>query len=108
MRLAALMAGTVAFCGFGKPSVDYWDETTLKSDAAMCEAIKTNEKYILYTIANSNALNGINSSSKTVELMTSWRALYITLISVTAVLAVGGFGAYAILELVAHKKKEEN
>jgi len=104
----SIMAGTVAFCGFGKPSVDYWDETTLKSDAAMCEAIKTNEKYILYTIANSNALNGINSSSKTVELMTSWRALYITLISVTAVLAVGGFGAYAILELVAHKKKEEN
>ena len=31
----SIMAGTVAFCGFGKPSVDYWDETTLKGDAAM-------------------------------------------------------------------------
>ncbi len=103
----SILAGTTAFCGFGSPSLDYWNEGSLLADKSMCKAIKQDEKYILYTIANSNALNGINSSSHTVELMTSWRALYISLITITSVLAVGGFVSYGITRALEGKKKKE-
>ena len=79
----SILAGTTAFCGFGV-SVDYWNEEALKNDRAMCTAIKENSHYILYSLANSNALNGINSSSRKVELNTPWRIGYKSAIGVTA------------------------
>ena len=58
-------------------------------------------------MANSNALNGINSTSHRVELMTSWRILYITLITVFSVTTVAGVAGY-VTTLVLNKKKESN
>ncbi len=100
----SILFGTTAFCGFGV-SVDYWTEDAFTGDRDMCLAIKDNIHYVLYSLANSAALNGINSTSKVVELMTSWRILYRTLIGVFAATTVLCFGAYVVVEIV-NKKKE--
>lgn len=84
----SILAGTTAFCGFGSPSVSYWDSTTLSKDRDMCLAIKDNIKYILYSLANSNALNGVNNSTIVVQLMTSWRILYMSLVAASAILLI--------------------
>lgn len=100
----SILCGTTAFCGFGSASgsvAEYWKEEVLSKDAAMSQAIKTNIKYILYSLANSNALNGINSSSRKVELMTSWRATYISLLTIfsaTTLAAIASYITFAIKE----------
>lgn len=100
----SILYGTTAFCGFGGATgsvADYWKEDVLSKDASMSSAIKQNIKYILYSLANSNALNGINSSSRKVELMTSWRATYIallTIFSATTIAALASYVTFAIKE----------
>lgn len=105
----SILAGTTAFCGFGKPNLSYWTGTTeeLSKDKDVCAAIKQNIKYILYSLANSNALNGINASSHVVELMTSWRIMYISMISVSGVATVGCYGAYIVLELLKKRREDK-
>lgn len=81
----SILAGTTAFCGFGSASgsvAEYWKGDVLSKDEDMCAAIKNNIKYILFSLANSNALNGVNSTTKRVELMTGWRATYISMLTV--------------------------
>lgn len=104
----SILAGTTAFCGFGSPNLSYWTKETelLSKDKDVCAAIKQNIKYILYSLANSNALNGINSSSHVVWLMTSWRAMYISFISISGVALLGLYGSYIVLSL-RNKKEEE-
>ena len=104
----SILAGTTAFCGFGSPNLSYWTKETelLSKDKAVCAAIKQNIKYILYSLANSNALNGINSSSHVVWLMTPWRAMYISFISISGVALLGLYGSYIVLSL-RNKKEEE-
>ena len=104
----SILAGTTAFCGFGSPNLSYWTKDTelLSKDKDICAAIKQNIKYILYSLANSNALNGINSSSHVVWLMTSWRAMYISFISISGVALLGLYGSYIVLSL-RNKKEEE-
>lgn len=100
----SILCGTTAFCGFGKPSgsiAEYWKEEVLSKDADISAAIKQNIKYILYSLANSNALNGINSSTRKVELMTSWRATYISLLTIfsaTTLAAIASYITFAIKE----------
>ena len=102
----SILAGTVAFCGFGKPSLDYWNAESLTKDKSMAKAIHTDIKYILYSLANSNALNGVNSNYKayTVKLNTWWRSAYTAAIITTSILT----GGFAILTCVFTfvKKKE--
>ncbi len=102
----SILAGTTNFCGFGN-SVDYWTGDYFINSKEACKAVKDNLHYALYALANSNALNGINSSSRRIELMTSWRILYITLITVFSVTTVAGIAAYTVT-LVLNKKKESN
>ena len=104
----SILAGTTAFCGFGSPNLSYWTKETelLSKDKDICAAIKQNIKYVLYSLANSNALNGINSSSHVVWLMTSWRAMYISFISISGVALLGLYGSYIVLSL-RNKKEEE-
>lgn len=104
----SILSGTTAFCGFGSPNLSYWnkDTETLSKDKDVCAAIKQNIKYILYSLANSNALNGINSSSHVVWLMTPWRAMYISMIAVSGVAFAGLYGAYIVLEL-KHRREEK-
>ena len=85
----SIMAGTTAFCGFGSPSgtiTDYWSDEAIRKYPAMCEAVKQDIKYILYSVCHSNILNNTNVTIKTVQQMTSWRVMYISMISASAVL----------------------
>lgn len=72
----SLLSGTTAFCGFGV-SVDYWNADAFSGDRDMLLAIKDNIKYVLYSLANSAALNGVQGAGfYTEELPTSWRTAY--------------------------------
>ena len=94
----SILYGTTAFCGMGRPSVSYWNEESFAGDKAMCEAIHLDIKYILYSLAQSNALNGLNSNYKVVihQNNTWWRTAYKVAIPVSAVLV----GASVILAVV--------
>lgn len=103
----SILAGTCAFCGFGKPKLTYWNSESLSQDKDRAKAIHTDIKYILFSLANSNVLNGVNSNYKayTVKLDTWWRSAYKAAIITTGVLT----GAFAVLTAVFTfvKKKEE-
>lgn len=73
----SILAGTTAFCGFGKDdSITYWNADALKGDRTMLLAIKQNIHYLLYALANSAAMNGVNSTTRTISVMTWWRMSY--------------------------------
>lgn len=99
----SILSGTTAFCGFGG-SVSYYNEASLSGDRDILLAVKQNVHYLLYALANSNALNGIDSTSRVVELMTSWRALYIVLLSVSGALTLASAALYVVGTIL--KKKE--
>ena len=102
----SILAGTTNFCGFGN-SIDYWNQDYFIHSKAACQAVKDNLHYALYALANSNALNGINSTSYRKELMTSWRALYISLITIFSVTTVAAVAGY-VVTLVLNRRKESN
>ena len=56
---------------------EYFTPDKIKGDATFSSAIRENTHYLLYTMANSNAMNGLSSSSYVVDLMTWWRAALI-------------------------------
>lgn len=93
------LAGTTAFCGFGPQGIDYWTPEGLSGDRDMLLAIKNNLHYALYALANSAALNGVNSSTHTVNVATPWRVAYITAIVVAALVVIVGLGGYAVAEV---------
>ena len=85
----SILYGTTAFCGFGvSENITYWTPEALSGDHDMLAAIRQNTHYILYALANSAAMNGVNSTTHTENVMTWWRVLYITLIVVFAVATV--------------------
>ena len=75
MPKESIMNGTTAFCGFGA-SVDYWNAEALSGDRQMLLSIKEDMHNILYSLANSAALNGVNETTHTEEVQTWWRILY--------------------------------
>ena len=101
----SFLFGTTAFCGFGKPSVSYWSKEALNGDKAMAEAIHTNIKYILYSLGQSNALNGLNSDYKVVvkQNVTWWRATYVAL---EVVFGLVSAASIAMTVFTVLKKKE--
>lgn len=92
----SVLAGTSAFCGFGNQGVSYWDADILSKDHDMMVAIRQNLHYALWALANSNALNGVNSTTHTENVMTWWRAVYIAAIAVTGVLTAAGAIGYTV------------
>lgn len=90
----SVLAGTSAFCGFGNQGVKYWDDATLSKDRDMLLAIKQNMHYSLWAIANSNAMNGVNSSTHTENVMTWWRAVYLGVIAASGVVTLIGLAGY--------------
>ena len=92
----SILFGTTAFCGFGVTNIDYWNAESLSGDRDMLLAIKQNLHYILYSLANSAALNGVNATTHTVNLMTWWRMLYLSLIVVCSVGIAISTAGYAI------------
>lgn len=93
----SILAGTTAFCGFGvSEEITYWSGSALSGDRDMAEAIKENTHYLLYALSHSAAMNGINATTHTVNVMTWWRAIYITCIAVFAAVAVLSLVFYGI------------
>lgn len=105
----SLLFGTTAFCGMGSPNLNDsyshgWSADTFKGDRDMLLAIKQNAHYTLYALANSLAMNGINSTSRIVQLMTWWRAAYISLITIFAVVTLTSLAFYAVCQIKRAKE----
>lgn len=95
----SILAGTTAFCGFGiSEEITYWSGSALSGDRDMAEAIRENIHYLLYALSHSAAMNGINATTHTVNVMTWWRVIYITCIAVFAAAAVLSLVFYGIAE----------
>lgn len=105
----SILYGTTAFCGFGAPSVSYWNEESFAGDKAMCEAIHQDIKYVLYSLAQSNAFNGLNSNFKVVihQNQVWWRTAYKVAIPVTAVLTGASLVLAVLFTFFSFKKKED-
>ena len=68
----------------------------------MVAAMKEATKHILYTTANSNAMNGVSANMQVVEVVTWWQILIIVLDVVFGILA-----AFSIFMLVRSIKKNK-
>ncbi len=103
----SLLYGTTAFCGFGvDSSLTYWDDAVLTKSPEMCEAIKTDIKYVLYSVCHSNVLNNTDITIRTVQVDCAWRVMYKTMIGVSAGLVVV-FGGLSIFSAFRKKKEEK-
>ena len=77
---------------------DSWDSSALqwtddlnnlyKNDPAICQAMRQACHRILYTVANSNAMNGLSSSTTIVSVTPWWQTALYCLIGVCALLTV--------------------
>lgn len=93
----SILAGTTAFCGMSiSDDITYWSEEGLSGDRDILLAIKDNLHYLLYALANSAAMNGINSTTKSVDVMTWWRVTYMACIGVFAVGTAGSILLYGL------------
>lgn len=99
----AVYAGVTATCNNGEDSVDavsqtwsYWNLEDVSKDETMLKAIQQDMKYVLYTVANSNAMDGMNQTSEYVSVRT-W---YDNLITAMQIL----FGIVTILSLAMYIK----
>lgn len=72
----------------------YFTEEGVQGDRTLVQAIRDNTKNLFYALANSNAMNGVNSTSEVVSQMTWWRWAYAGGIAVTALLTLIGIGMY--------------
>lgn len=94
----SLLAGTTAFCGFGNQGVPYWDPETLSRDRTMLLAIQDDIHYALWALANSNAMNGVNETTHTQNLLTWWRAVYLACIVLSGLVTLAGLIGYGLVE----------
>lgn len=93
----SILAGTTAFCGMSiSEDITYWNAEALSGDRDMLLAIKENLHYLLYALANSAAMNGVNSTTHTVDVMTWWRLTYMICTGVFAAATVAGVVGYGI------------
>lgn len=98
----SILAGTTAFCGFGvSEEIKYWNPEALSGDREMLLAIKENIHYLLYALSHSAAMNGVNATTHSVNVVTWWRAIYLSCIGVFAVLTATGL----IGTVVSRRKK---
>ena len=100
----SIFAGTTAFCGFGS-STSYWTEAALSGDADLLKAMQNSMHYALYALSRSYAMDLVNTH--TVSLMTWWRAMYISLITISSVLTAASAAAYVVLSIRDKKSVKE-
>lgn len=104
----SILAGTTAFCGFGvDESITYWNAEALMGDRDMLLAIKENAHYLLYALANSAAMNGVNASTHTEQVMTWWRMTYMGCTGAFAVLTALNVVLYAVSKRKKSKAGKE-
>lgn len=104
----SLLAGTTAFCGFGIDGIDYWTADALMGDRDVLLAIKQDAHYTLYALANSAAMNGVNSTTRTEDVMTWWRASYLAAIGVAGLAVVLGATGYTVATVRSRRTKGES
>lgn len=75
----------------------------IRGDATVAAAFRENIHYLLYAIAQSNAMNGLNSSSYVQNQMTWWRTTYYSMQIGFGVLTALSLAGYAVATL---KKKK--
>jgi beta-glucosidase len=85
---------------------EYFTAASVGGDATLTAAIRQNYHYFLYTMANSNAMNGVNESSHVVNLMTWWRAALIGLEALSGVLLIISLAGYVLAIRKKEAKKE--
>jgi len=86
------------------------DDITLSADmfakdATMQNIIKTSLKRTLWSFGQSNLMNRYNASTHKEWRMTPWRAMYISALVITSVLAAGG-AAMFVVSTIKGKKEE--
>ena len=90
-----------------------WSDVLLKweaqQDVELTWAMRNATHRILYTVANSNAMNGMSPSSKIVAVTPWWKACIYGLMGVTgvAMVASGALDVLAIINRKKAKKEEE-
>ncbi|TGY97227.1 beta-glucosidase [Petralouisia muris] len=100
----SILAGTTAFCGMSiSEDITYWNGEGLSGDRDMLLAVKQDLHYLLYALANSAAMNGINSTTHTENVITWWRAAYMSAIGIFAVMTAGSLVLYGF----SRRKKAE-
>jgi beta-glucosidase len=104
----SILAGTTAFCGFGIEGIDYWSPEALSGDRDVLLAIKQNVHYTLYALANSAAMNGVNSTTRTVDELTWWRATYQGAIGVSGLALLIGLAGYTVTAVRTRSTKGTN
>ena len=82
-----LLAGTDSW----DSSADQWTvelKNLYKDDPDICQAMREASHRVLYTVANSNAMNGISSTQKIVSVTPWWQAALYVLCAAMAVMTV--------------------
>ena len=100
--LNGLMAGGDGWdCNDGSK----WTQKLLeyKDDPQVVTAMREATKHILYTVANSNAMNGVSPNMQVVEIMTWWQILIIVLDVVFGLMA-----ALSIFMFIRSKKRKKS
>jgi beta-glucosidase len=77
-------------------------------DRDLLLAVKQNARYTLYALANSAAMNGVNSTTRTVDVMTWWRASYLAAIGVAGLAVVLGATGYTVATVRSRRTKGES
>lgn len=83
----------------------YFTKDGIQGDATLTQAVRDNTKYLFYALANSNAMNGINETSRVVQKMTWWRAAYLGAGAAMTLLTLMGIVFY--IRAYRKNKKEE-
>lgn len=86
-----LLAGTD---GWDSSAVQWTDDLNnlYKNDPDICQAMREATHRILYTVANSNAMNGLSASQEVVAVTPWWQTALYALCTVMGVLAVLSLG----------------
>ena len=81
------------------------------SNPTVMNLLRNASKNILYTVANSNAMNGIGANTRVVPVMPAWQVWLIVIDVVAGVLILGGaaaaFAFYMKKHVIVEKKKED-
>lgn len=102
----SILAGTTAFCGMSiSDEITYWNAEALSGDREMLLAVKENIHYLLYALSHSAAMNGVNATTHTVNVMTWWRAAYLSCIGVFGAATAAGLIGVGVSRRKKSKKK---
>jgi len=74
-----------------------------RDDPDICQALRQAAHRILYTVANSNAMNGIDSNVRIVTVTPWWQVALYCLICLCAVAVI--FSGYRLFSAIKKSKK---